>query len=447
MENTSKIKYTQISEENLKLGEIGNDMEDGSVHREVYGNMGNRKGLYQNKSDGRRIVRILLITVAVILIVGGLYFNAIYTKNYIKLESLKKDSIQVEARILDRQIELCQNTKLKRSFPDFDYALYGYNIIYGYPLATGHDPGLTRPIFKAKYTGSKMTADCRYQVPKGYYMAPDVACVTSFTSEITKDSSQLSKELSVSASIEGGGWGVSFSASTDYKKKTSVMAASESVFIFTKASCNYYFSKLNEIRPPSLTEDFISKVKALKDEKDVFNFFQYYGTHFQKYTLFGARFVYEYKMSQKEFQNESSDSVSVSAKASYSGLFSLSGGFGMSSSNEQKAMNFQSKVETKTITIGAPPPANGDTLTWASTVKETPIPVKYVLESIEELFTEKYMKGTGIDYEKVKSLMVKSKSSYCQYLKKKGKINHTYFNFTNFKLVNTLTLSEPRHKI
>lgn len=125
----------------------------------------------------------------------------------------------------------------------------------------------------------------------------------------------------------------------------------------------------------------------------------------------------------------------------------MSGGFGMSSSNEQKAMNFQSKVETKTITIGAPPPANGDTLTWASTVKETPIPVKYVLESIEELFTEKYMKGTGIDYEKVKSLMVKSKSSYCQYLKKKGKINHTYFNFTNFKLVNTLTLSEPRHKI
>ena len=125
-------------------------------------------------------------------------------------------------------------------------------------------------------------------------------------------------------------------------------------------------------------------------------------------------------MSLKEFQKESSEDLSISAQASYSGTFSLSGGFGMSDSNQKKAMSFQSKVETKTISIGAPPPANGDTLTWASTVKETPIPVKYVLGSIEDLFTEKYMKDTGVDYEKIKKLVKNSTSGYCKYLKKKG---------------------------
>jgi len=74
-------------------------------------------------------------------------------------------------------------------------------------------------------------------------------------------------------------------------------------------------------------------------------------------------------MSQKAFKEESSKEVSVSAKASFSGLFSLSGGFGMSSANAQAAEKFQSKVETKTISIGSPPPANGNTMTWASTVK------------------------------------------------------------------------------
>ena len=68
---------------------------------------------------------------------------------------------------LDSQLQECQKPHWKRSFPDLDYALFGYDILKGYPLATGHDPGFTHPIFLADYTSGKQTADCRYSVPGG----------------------------------------------------------------------------------------------------------------------------------------------------------------------------------------------------------------------------------------------------------------------------------------
>ena len=36
----------------------------------------------------------------------------------------------------------------KKTFPDLDYALMGYNILKGFPMAIGLDPGFTQPIFK-----------------------------------------------------------------------------------------------------------------------------------------------------------------------------------------------------------------------------------------------------------------------------------------------------------
>jgi hypothetical protein len=72
---------------------------------------------------------------------------------------------------------------MKHSFPDIDYALLGYNILKGYPLAFGHDPGFTFPIFQADYSSQQQTADCRYSVPEGVVAIPDVSCVTSFSSK------------------------------------------------------------------------------------------------------------------------------------------------------------------------------------------------------------------------------------------------------------------------
>ncbi|XP_066912531.1 uncharacterized protein [Clytia hemisphaerica] len=409
-EKSSEQKVGAVYQENIalrkKIAGESTDIEDGSVHQ--------KKSKWYTQCKWQWLLWLLTVGTALIYI---FYQKIQYPSS--NVFSLKSDPLTL-GKIENREIEICNSNQMKRSFPDLDYALYGYNILFGYPLAIGHDPGLTHPVFQADYGGSRVTADCRYQVPEGYDLVPDVSCVTSFSSQTVKNSRQFSKELSVSAEVSGGGWGVSFSASADYKKKESSMSASESVYVFSTASCNYYFSLLNENNPPKLTKDFVNLAKQLKTESDVFKFFNYYGTHFMTYTLFGARFVYENKMSQKSFKSESEEGVSVSVKASYSGLFSLGGGFGMSSSQRQAAEDFQSKVETKTISIGAPPPADGNTMTWASTVKDTPVPVRYKLESIENLFSSLYMRGENFDYDSTKKLVQSSKLKYCKELNEKG---------------------------
>ena len=367
----------------------------------------------------------VLFTISNLVIIGFLifffFFNTKSGKDLVDY-AFSKTSFTV-GKVDRRDLQDCHGSSLKRTFPSLDYALFGYNRIYGYPLASGHDPGLTHPIFVADYSRYKYSADCRFNVPVGYVVVPDVACVTSFTSETVKDSSQFEKSLSVSAEVGGGGWGVSFSASSEYKKKISVMASSESVFIFSTAKCNYYFAMMDEIYPPKLTNQFLTAAKEINTNGDLFRFFDYYGTDFLTYTLFGARFVYEHKMSKSNFQKETSEETSLAVKASYSGLFTMSGGFGMSSSQKAKAEKFRSKVETKTISIGAPPPSDGNTMTWAATVKDDPLPVAYKMKSIEELFTERFMRNTGVDYAKLNLMIQQNKKAYCEKLQVDGVVD------------------------
>ena len=93
---------------------------------------------------------------------------------------------------LDSRLQECQDAHWKQSFPDLDYAFFGYDILKGYPLASGHDPGFTHPIFLSDYESGKQTSDCRYSVPKGLVVVPDVSCVSSFSSKvITKQTGKV----------------------------------------------------------------------------------------------------------------------------------------------------------------------------------------------------------------------------------------------------------------
>ena len=62
----------------------------------------------------------------------------------------------------DGLLQDCETGGLKKTFPDIDYSFYGYNILKGYPLADGRDPGFTRPIFAYDFSNKHHTADCRW---------------------------------------------------------------------------------------------------------------------------------------------------------------------------------------------------------------------------------------------------------------------------------------------
>jgi hypothetical protein len=79
-------------------------------------------------------------------------------------------------------------------------------------------------------------------------------------------------------------------------------------------------------------------------------------------------------MESKKYETSIESGVNVAISASYSGIVSVCGGFSMDSSQKEKASEFSKSVETITISVGAAPPANGDAMTWASTVKDSPVP-------------------------------------------------------------------------
>lgn len=279
--------------------------------------------------------------------------------------------------------------------------MLGYDIIKGFPESNSHDPGFTHPIFVVDYTKDLLTADCRYSVPKGFVIIPDVSCVTSFKSSIIRNSLELQKSLAVSVQASSGYGGFSFSASSSYKTTSSQVSTGEKVFITSSAKCSYYFSEVDTTQPPSLNPGFLRWARNLqKNASDelLVKFVKHYGTHFPTSIVFGACYIRKHSMTTETFKTASSREVSVSVQASYSGLFSLGGGFSMDKKERQAASQFSQDVETTTVSVGSPPPPNGDATYWASSVKENPVPISYKLKPISELFSPLYMKDSGINY-------------------------------------------------
>lgn len=132
----------------------------------------------------------------------------------------------------------------------------------------------------------------------------------------------------------------------------------------------------------------------------------------------------QHKVSQTSYEELREKEMSVEAQASYSGLFSVGGGFSMDSKQRNAVSNFQKSVETSTITVGAAPPSNGDAMTWASSVQENPVPTKYSLSPVYDLFTERYAKHLpGIDLNAMRERLINTSRNYCRILREKGRID------------------------
>ena len=96
----------------------------------------------------------------------------------------------------------------------------------------------------------------------------------------------------------------------------------------------------------------------------------------------------------------------------------------MDSEQRSAASNFEKSVETSTITVGAAPPSNGDAMTWASSVQENPVPTKYSLSPLYDLFTERYAENLpGIDLNAIRERLMNTSRNYCRILREKGKID------------------------
>ena len=88
---------------------------------------------------------------------------------------------------------------------------------------------------------------------------------------------------------------MSFSASASYKKDSQTFRDSKKVFIISRATCQSYYARMDEVTPPPLDDSFLKWVKRLNnsnEDGDYIEFISYYGTHYMKAVTFGARYVW-----------------------------------------------------------------------------------------------------------------------------------------------------------
>ena len=157
---------------------------------------------------------------------------------------------------------------------------------------------------------------------------------------------------------------------------------------------------------------------------DCCHLINYYGTHYLTEVTFEARFMKNHKVSQTKYEELKSTKISVEMPAAIQQIISVGGGFSMDKEQRSVASNFQKSVQTSTITVGAAQPSNGNALTWASSVQENPVPIKYSLSAIHNLFTERYSKHLPeVNIDIVRERLINASKIYCQALKDEGRVN------------------------
>lgn len=191
----------------------------------------------------------------------------------------------------------CPDHEVKPPCPGVDYALYGYNSLKGSPLASGVDPGFTLPIFNVDYNSGSVTPDCRYTMPHGVVLAPDISCVASFRSEVVQTPYDLTKFMGRTARLDDGGWGPPFVASLSFQE--TVAELRQKVFIMSTASCSAYRVSRLQLEPPtfhSMFLEWILRLNNTSDENTYLEFLDTYGTHFVSQARLGASLTMVHKM-------------------------------------------------------------------------------------------------------------------------------------------------------
>ena len=312
------------------------------------------------------------------------------------------------------------------------YLLFGYNLHTGNPhsLNGSVDPGFTAPIFQSDFSQNLKTGDLRFLIPNGVTFAKNVGCDVSLSNKEIKGLQSYKDTLEADVSIGGGFWGVSFSASASYKHISEGSKSNNKVFIEQKADCRVYQGQINYFKPPAFDETFVTANKFLSEttfeesSDDFYEFINFYGTHFLDKLTMGARYGYLNEMSLDEYSIFKSHEGKISAEAGYKDIFKAGASFGMGSANTNSGSS--SSSSTRIFSVGANPPADGNTLTWASNAIAEPMPIKYSLRTLLSIFTNRQFNLSqftkqDIDLKKLAANLTKAYQSYCpNYLRPKG---------------------------
>ena len=314
-----------------------------------------------------------------------------------------------------------------KPFPNVGYALKGYNILDGNPFGhdTDGDPGFTKPIFRAEYTG-KTNADWSYSLPDGVSgQRKEICQLKSESKEFSNEKKyqeDLSQRVGLNLDLGTALSGLpAFSANRDYKEQTKNMKTSNKFVVVTENECTVYVVDLDTNKPPKFEKGFLIAAKTLEkvSDKDAYlEFVEDYGTHYLTKAHMGARYAVRKEFSKQtrdEFYQEGMN-INAAAKVNFMVTFGVE-----SESNDSMeiAKKFQeSNGKESIVAYGSKIPKNGDATEWANSIKDGPLPIKYELKDISDLFTKSFMGNTDLKYKKIFQGLKDFLKTYCS--KKQG---------------------------
>eukprot|EP01022_Parablepharisma_sp_SALTPOND_P022986 TRINITY_DN47360_c0_g1_i1.p1 TRINITY_DN47360_c0_g1~~TRINITY_DN47360_c0_g1_i1.p1 ORF type:complete len:543 (+),score=25.14 TRINITY_DN47360_c0_g1_i1:347-1975(+) len=288
---------------------------------------------------------------------------------------------------------------------NLDYIANGYNIFKGNPLPMieGIDKGFSlHKVFNLSYSSQKRSSDGRWNIPDNTEMQKVESCNFQFSSEefhsMEEYTRSLTREASISASVPLG----KFSYSQSYQEMSKDMQKKDFVYILSKAECSAYEAAPSRDELPDFTGSFIKSVKRLPKEynyKLYLRFIETYGTHLIERLTMGARYYYLFRIDTYSYSKARSEGINTLVAASI--LASKFSGSIEARIQENSAYTsaFERKiVDYKQFVIGSKPIINGNSVDWAKQVIEEPMPIKYTLYPISDVFDSVELQSLLSDY-------------------------------------------------
>jgi len=171
---------------------------------------------------------------------------------------------------------------------------------------------------------------------------------------------QYQDDLSVDASVSGGAFFWSFSASTNFQNAAQSLLAQTKTQYQTTASCNVYLAKVLSDCTLPLTDPFrraVANLPVFLDYQKYLKFITVYGTHFTSSAFMGAKFTYTEEFNSQDVQTMSSRGVNVAAGVSVQAIVAkakIGVQVDWHKSDYQNVSKFLS--EKSTIVVGNLPP-------------------------------------------------------------------------------------------
>ena len=281
-------------------------------------------------------------------------------------------------------------------FPNIGYLGSGYNIYKGNPHSTqGLDPGFTfNNLYKFTYNDGQTTADGRYSIPDGTNADKSSACSFDFFSESIQNSGSYYESLRREISAGFGGWGASFSASSDFNEVYENSFSGSTIYMESSAVCEAYAANAGD-NVKRFSEAFQEDVKhlspdATNPEREARIFFDRWGTHVVYRMRTGGRYGIKSSFSSGAYSQMYATGRDIETSAGYSGIFSLNNNV-LNSEQRQQAEEFEGfRNDFLIFQIGGKPPLSDEDLStfeWAESVHENPLPLKYDVQEITSVLT------------------------------------------------------------